>query len=486
MIDLRQGDCLEVLRSQPSNSVDSLVTDPPAAIGFMGLEFDHHKGGREQWIAWLREILEECQRVMKPGAIGFVWSLPRTQHWTAMACEDAGFEIWDNLGIAHVQGGGFPKGQAIDKLIDKRAGKLGERVELSAKNKTQSFRTGGCYGAQPEKNGRLSFTAPATDEAARWNGWRTRALKPAIEFWIAIQKKYPGTCVDNVQNHGVGGVNIDACRVEGGKQRGKQRGKPRVTYGVYGESVYEPHAAGRYPANFMLQHHPDCNGTCHPDCPVELLGEMSGECKSGEKRPHPTHTQNVAYGSFAVGNVNHFPGDTGTAARYFHQLDAPFTYQAKASPRNRNDGCDGLYWKRDKSSSVGWTPITKNEYDALPERDRANGNIHATVKSTQLMSFFVKLATPPGGTVLDPFAGSGTTGVACAEHGFGFLGIERDPHYLAIAQARIDRATLKHAPPQPTLEERVQWLETKIEVINQRTKKQQPKRPDKGQLGLFG
>jgi hypothetical protein len=135
MFELHEGDCLESLRRLPDNSVDSLVTDPPAAVNFMQLGWDNHKGGRDAWVAWLREILEECKRVMKPGAIGFVWSLPRTQHWTALACEDAGFEIWDNLGVAHVQGGGFPKGQAIDKLIDKRLGKLGDREVLGLKTR---------------------------------------------------------------------------------------------------------------------------------------------------------------------------------------------------------------------------------------------------------------------------------------------------------------------------------------------------------------
>lgn len=407
-MNLIRGDCLEILKTLPDNSIDSLITDPPAGIQFMGLEFDHHKGGRDEWVAWLREILEECKRVMKPGAIGFVWSLPRTQHWTALACEDAGFLIWDNLGVAHVQAGGFPKGQDIGKMLDEQ----------------------------------------------QWDGWKMKSLKPAIEFWIAIQKPHKGTCIDNIREWGVGGINIDATRVKTGDDRTRP---PRSSNNIYGggkgsdltESISNPN--GRYPANYIQIHSPRCSpDECAPECPCRMLGAQSGIVTAlpdkRTRKQSPSFRQDVIYGSGWGKDPTPNYSDTGTAARYFHQFDPPFTYQPKASPRDRNDGTAHLLWRRDGDSSIGWEPCTLAEYEALNEGDRAIGNIHATVKSTQLMEFFVKLATPIGGTVLDPFMGSGTTGVAAAKYGAGFIGIEREPHYFRIAEARINQASTPYSP----------------------------------------
>lgn len=463
MIDLRLGDCLETLKALPDNSIDALVTDPPAGISFMNLAFDHHKGGRDQWVAWLSEILIECKRVMKPGAIGFVWSLPRTQHWSALACEDAGFVIWDNVGVAHVQGGGFPKGQAIDLLVDKRLGKSGDR-EVLGENPHARPNSDGVYNRTMSgiKGHSSNITAPVTPEAQQWDGWRTKALKPALEFWIAIQKPLEGSCVDNVLNWGVGGVNIDACRVSVGRGSGS--------------------SSGRYPANFILQHSPSCTETgCAPECPCEILGGQSGVSFSGGGINKHGLANSIRYGIYRgsdEGDNAGGLGDTGTAARYFHQFDPPFKYQSKASPRDRNEGVDQLLWRRDKSSSVGWSPCTADEYEALDEIDRARGNIHATTKSTQLMEFFVKLATPPGGIVLDPFMGSGTTGVACVKNGFSFIGIEREPHYMTIAQTRIN-----HTQPN-TLEQRIDWLETQVKAIDKHTRPTKRKPLDQ-QINLF-
>jgi hypothetical protein len=442
---LHEGDCLESLRRLPDNSVDSLVTDPPCGIGFMGLEFDHHKGGRDAWVAWLREILEECKRVMKPGAIGFVWSLPRTQHWTALACEDAGFEIWDNLGVAHVQGVGLPKGQCLSKAVDKRLGKLGDRGVVGT-NPHARPNTDGVYNRTMSevKGYDPNISAPATPDAAQWDGWRTKALKPAIEFWVAIQKPFKGSCVDNVLEWGVGGINVDAGRVETSdllSQGASNMGDGGVKHAI----KTNPHSSGRYPANFALMHSPNCTeGQCVAECPCEVLGRQSGwlhgagnvrESVCGENKQGLVYRRRAGFKH----NPNYYDNTGGSAARYFNQFDPPaFHYQAKASPRDRNDGTAHLLWRHDKNSSVGWTPCSEAEYEALEERDRAIGNIHATVKSTNLMEHFVKLATPPGGTVLDPFAGSGTTGVAAIRNGFNFIGCEREPHYLTIARARID------------------------------------------------
>jgi hypothetical protein len=172
---------------------------------------------------------------------------------------------------------------------------------------------------------------------------------------------------------------------------------------------------------------------------------------------------------------------SGTAARYFHQ----FRYEGKASPRDRSELCRDLLWKRDKDSPIGWVQIDQAEYDQLPESDRAQGNIHATVKNTKLMDFLITLTTPPGGVVLDPFMGSGSTGVAAIRKGFGFIGIEREPGYMAIAQARIKAAQPQQQPTQkPDLEQRVEWLETQVQAI--RSRRQKPRGKSTDQLSLFG
>ena len=248
-----------------------------------------------------------------------------------------------------------------------------------------------------------------------------------------------------------------------------------------------PH--GRYPANYIQIHSPRCApDECAPECPCRILGEQSGVSFPSFRPNKPNHAegsrQHKAYQDGSIHGKSSGLGfnDTGTAARYFHQFDPPFNYQPKASPRDRNDGTQHLLWRRDSESPVGWEPCTLAEYEALEERDRAQGNIHATVKSTQLMEFFVKLVTPPGGTVLDPFMGSGTTGVAAANYGVNSIGIEREPHYFRIAEARINHAlAAANMPVQPPLEQRVEWLETQVAAQAKQIKKLQGQ-----QLSLFG
>ena len=518
MVDLRLGDCLEVLRGMPDHSVDSLVCDPPCGVSFMGLQWDKNKGGRDQWVAWLTEILSECRRVMRPGAIGAVWSLPRTQHWTAWACEDAGFRIWDNLGVAHVFGSGFPKGHAIDKLIDARLGKSGEREVVGTKigkggeNINQLARIGkgdlsdakgcGAYGQGARQvNIEIPITAPATPEAQSWEGWRTPAIKPGFEFWVLIQAPPDGSIVENVLRHGVGGVNIDATRVPVDGDDPNHRNTPDSDSGKksifsVGGVHYGLNTQGRYPANFAMIHHPDCDDDrCHADCPIEEMGRQSGWNASKMCRTEiKGNSAFLSVGGMASGghSGDHNPSnthtDTGTAARYFHQ----FRYEGKASPRDRSELCRDLLWRRDKDSSIGWTQVSREEYDATPDRDRATGNIHATVKNTALMDFLVTLTTPPGGVVLDPFMGSGSTGVAAVRKGFGFIGIEQEPGYLAIAQARIETAKTQPAPKPkakrtpkpkvPNLEQRVESLEFQQRGLSAKVRRIEAA----GQLSLFG
>lgn len=190
MKHLMHNDCLEALKSLKENSIDSLITDPPAGISFMGKDWDSDKGGSKQWVAWMTEVMTECLRVMKPGAHGLVWAIPRTSHWTATACENAGFEIRDVC--THLFGSGFPKSLDVSKAIDKRAGAEREVVGPGKRHNSNSF-GGEKYGEFV--GGIPPITAPSTDLAKQWQGWGT-ALKPSTERWVLVRK--PKLTVDYI------------------------------------------------------------------------------------------------------------------------------------------------------------------------------------------------------------------------------------------------------------------------------------------------
>jgi hypothetical protein len=263
---LHHGDCLELLRALPDNSVDALVTDPPSGISFMSRSWDKDKGGRDKWIAWLAEIMREALRVLKPGAHGFVWALPRTSHWTAMALEDAGFEVRDSF--HHLFSTGFPKSLNASKAIDARLGAERPVVGIAAgaaSNDTQSL-------------GAFAASYPATEPAKTWNGWGT-AVKPAHEVWWLIRKPMIGTLAENLLAHGTGALNIDASRIgfasDGDKAAAAaaaqrlchdEPGRVMVNLGETGfknpRASVAPYLAGldagRWPANLVLSHHADC------------------------------------------------------------------------------------------------------------------------------------------------------------------------------------------------------------------------------------
>src|SRR5271166_2991347 len=224
MIELKNGDCFEVLKSLPDCSVDSIVTDPPAGINFMNLEFDSDKGGRDQWVSWLTSIMGEAKRVLKHGGHALVWALPRTSHWSACAVENAGFEIRDI--IAHVFGSGFPKSLDISKAIDKMAGAEREVLKTLPAGTGPLKRghvssTGGGMSIGTERSPELKVTAPSTDAAKEWEGWGT-ALKPAHEHWILARKPITeDTVAENVLKWGTGGINVDASRIAATKDYGR-------------------------------------------------------------------------------------------------------------------------------------------------------------------------------------------------------------------------------------------------------------------------
>lgn len=372
------GDCLEQLKTLPDNSVDSVVTDPPAGIGFMGKDWDHHKGGRDQWIAWLASILKECNRVLKPGGHALVWSIPRTSHWTGMACEDAGFEVRDQ--ISHLFGSGFPKSLNVSKAIDKEAG--AEREVVGSHTKAGDIKSGRMHAGSNEVGTvtEIKHTAPATDLAKQWDGWGT-SLKPSREDWWLVRKPISEkTVAANVTKHGTGALNIDGSRIESEADyhdlKVTQGGNRELNFGMK-EREFIP-AQGRWPSHTIFDE----------------------EASSG----------------------------LGESARYF--------YCPKASKSERNKGCEGLPVITTRTGCGGEMPIDDNG----KERDRFSKkaqNHHPTVKSIKLMEYLIKLITPPGGTVLDCFMGSGSTGVAAKNLGMDFIGIEQNEEYFEIAKKRV-------------------------------------------------
>lgn len=375
---LYHGDCLEQLKLIESESVDSLITDPPAGISFMGKGWDSDKGGRDSWIAWMAEVMSECHRVLKPGAHGLVWALPRTSHWTATACENAGFEVRDC--ISHLFGSGFPKSLNLEK---------------------------------------------ATNGIAKGQG---TALKPAHEMWWMIRKPCSEkTVAANVLKHGTGGINIDVSRIHGSTPVQKSASKG-VPFGCNYEAGTgrEYGTQGRFPANLVFSHSPYCSEEmCDIECAIAMLDAQSGTSKStpGRKRKGEN-------GSWKNSNKGeNFSGiaDSGGASRFF--------YCAKISSSERNAGLDRFAnrpaIKFDGGDFHGASTNAK---------ERTAKNIHPTVKPKKLMTYLIKLITPPNGVVLDPFMGSGSTGLACKESGFGFVGIEKEKEYFEIAKARIDNA----------------------------------------------
>jgi hypothetical protein len=258
------GDCLEKMKDIPDNSIDSLVTDPPAGISFMNQEWDNDKGGRDAWIKWLSEVMKECLRVLKPGAHGLVWSIPRTSHWTATALEDAGFEVRDC--ITHLYGQGFPKSLDISKAIDKEAG-----VEREIIGKKSTYREPQSPNGWDCTNRAEFETAPTTDAAKQWAGYGT-GLKPSAEFWWLIRKKLSEeTIAKNVLYWGTGGLNIDGSRIgyvnnadmlsatPQGKVTSRPTGSVYFAKGVQERHEIErPSLKGRFPANLILSHHPEC------------------------------------------------------------------------------------------------------------------------------------------------------------------------------------------------------------------------------------
>jgi len=335
---LHLGDCLEVLATLPDNSVDSIVTDPPYGLSFMGKKWDYDVPSVAIW--------EQCLRVLKPGGHLLAFAGTRTQHRMACRIEDAGFEIRDM--IAWVYGSGFPKSLDVSKAIDKAS--CFEREVVANQHRAATGRGhqgqgGYAYGET------FNITAPATPEAQQWSGWGT-ALKPALEPITMARKPFSSTVAANVIQYGTGAINVDGCRVGTETRLNQSAGNKNLEH--------------RTTVTPVSSHNETDGRECVGRWPANIIHDGSNEAALSLK----------------------------SGARFF--------YTAKAG-----------------------------------KVDRESENNHPTVKPTMLMAYLCRLITQPGGTILDPFMGSGSTGKAATINGFRFIGIERDPEYHKISEARI-------------------------------------------------
>jgi site-specific DNA-methyltransferase (adenine-specific) len=419
------GNNLDVLPTLHDNSVDSIVTDPPYELGFMGKKWD------SSGIAYSVELWQQCLRVLKPGGHLLSFGGTRTYHRVAVAIEDAGFELRDS--IAWLYGSGFPKSMDVSKAIDKAAG--AEREVIGTKiaspkgisqAESRSDSAAGAYGGESKE---IDITTPSTLEAKQWEGWGT-ALKPAFEPVIVARKPIEGTVANNVLKWGTGGLNIGGSRI--GRQDGdnSSAGNRTATFGTQdtnsggdGSGGWTQNDSGRWPANIILDPYT-----------AELLDEQSGTLKDGvavRRNTNPDAFMPMSvYGKYKNATTDSGYGGSGGASRFF--------YVAKASKRDRNEGLEELDATRVWDTSRKPENIGSNTPQNRSTEPRKN--FHPTVKPTSLMEYLINLVTPPNGTVLDPFTGSGSTGKAAILQGFDFIGIEMTEEYLPIIEGRLKHA----------------------------------------------
>jgi site-specific DNA-methyltransferase (adenine-specific) len=402
-----QGDVLERIKEIPDNSINSVVTDPPYELGFMGKSWD------ATGIAYNPTMWKECLRVLKSGGHLLSFGGSRTYHRMACAIEDAGFEIRDQ--IMWVYGSGFPKSLNIGKVVDKLQGNKREIVRRNPNSRENCDKTNTLY-----ESGTVGKTDYISKGNSPYEGWGT-ALKPAHEPIVVARKPISEKNIaENVLKYGTGGINIDGCRVEtqdnlnGGGYNTNGTSKKDLTNATsYATKVMDKEfiqPSGRFPANFIH------DGS---DEVVRLFPETKSGKPSGVR--HKSN-HNVAYADIAEGSELTGFGDFGSAARFF--------YTAKASKSERNMGLEGF---EERKYQGRWN----NAGEWKDGENMLGKNHHPTVKPISLMSYLCRLVTPKGGIVLDPFMGSGTTGIAAKIEGFNFIGIEKEEGYVKIAEARI-------------------------------------------------
>lgn len=419
----------------------------------MGNEWDDDKGGRQQWVAWLASILAECRRIMKPGAMGWVWALPRTSHWTATACEDAGLIVRD------IKDAAFAASELretfLGSLTADQFGMLERLVEA----------------AQPSMMSHWFGTGMPKSKAL---------LKPAVEHWILVRA--PGELRELRIDENRIGISKDDLAIMTGRS-GSSTDSRVYGAGIGQQGVWVPNSSGRWPANVALAHGPGCRVTgmrevasngrkdkgsgmgyqggdeergafgttdpetvdqyeCQPNCPVRALDEQAGVRKSGKLKAGVR--KGMGYGGSAPDNNPAYEANAGAASRFF--------YTAKPSQSERNEGCEDLRWAALDPPQL----VTSDQHAYLQAlegfcsylkgkrlRFTAEGNIHPTVKPVALIRHLLRLICKPGDVVLDPFVGSGTHGVAATREGLSFIGCDLDPGHVEIARRRIAYAVSK-------------------------------------------
>lgn len=405
---LHHGDSREVLKALEPESLDALVSDPPYELGFMGKQWD------ASGVAYDVDLWRAAFRALKPGGHVLAFGGTRTYHRMAVAIEDAGFEIRDS--IHWVYGSGFPKSHDVSKAIDKMLGVEREVVtdgHLSAGSESCKYLKAGVpcegHGDERAQNGmtiHAQQTAPGSEEAARWTGWGT-ALKPSHEPIVVARKPMAGTVAQNVLEHGTGALNIEGCRV-GAED-------------------------GRWPSNFLL----DAEA-------AEVMDGQSGISKSTKAEmllPKQPGFAGDVYGGDGNTDTATVRGhdDEGGASRFFPQFNlneddlTSFRYVAKPDRTERDVGLADL----PKQQGGSYEGRLDGSLGAIT---KPSANIHPTVKPLDLMRWLIRLVTPPGGTVLEPFSGSGTTLVAAVLEDRNAVGIELTDDYLPIIQGRVEWA----------------------------------------------
>jgi DNA modification methylase len=411
------------------------------------------------------DVWREALRVLKPGGHALIACGTRTQHRMVVNIEDAGFEIRDVVSYLHSQedsfqylwdsfsdeqkklygaihqdntvlwgyGSGFPKSHNVSKAIDKAAG--AEREDIGKRFNAAGI--GESNGGSKFRSDHSDYVKPtgATPEAQQWDGWGT-ALKPAVEFFTLCRKPLSEkTIAANVLEWGTGGINIDGCRVEAGEDLERVSGGSDNAIGKWGlksrhTTPQSPH--GRFPANLILDGSEE----------VTALFPVTGKSRATQRNNKASDNNSMAGAN--LGHVSFGHDDNGgSAARFF--------YCPKASKRDRDEGLDGFEERRkvfngQSTKQSGDMKGVERKFTTQPK-----ANFHPTVKPTALMRYLCRLITPPNGTVLDCYMGSGSTGKAAILEGFHFVGIEREPEFLEIASARIkhaaeEMATTEHQP----------------------------------------
>ena len=458
---LYHGNMLDMLEVIEKESIDSIVTDPPYELNFMG------KGWDNSGIAFQKETWQKCYEVLKPGGYLLAFGGSRTFHRIACAIEDAGFEIRDT--IMWLYGSGFPKSMALDKALEGKLTLGNANTQVFRKLNGELVDRGNYgYASVAERQGarpndynlleeqRLGKLNATTELAKKYSGWGT-ALKPSFEPIIVARKPFKGSLVDNVIEYGVGGINIDECRVEtnedlsnikpigtmpSNKVNGVGFTRPwmkdkNAIIEKQEKAIKKLKELGRFPANTIL--------TYDETDFDEVCGGFPNNTASYRKGNRDSRKAMFDFGSQDKTNQGYT--DSGSASRYF--------YCAKASKKDRDEGLDDFVATTDKAKGNGLDRVCEfcGVSQLTPELchcetkswiTKPKKNTHPTVKPTELMQYLVRLVTPNNGTILDPFNGSGSTGKAVMyenkerNKNYKYIGIELTEEYLPISKARIE------------------------------------------------